>query len=199
MPVLKDILADKVGTSPLAGSPMWTQPVEQIKPAQIHAFVTRLARQGKRDEADTAVEIALTAITRAVGQNLLPVPDMLSYYRPERTYMTTTEFKNGLLALDTVQAAAVLFALETGMDAIQVARLTHRGLATFRKTNELSPVALVCLDEAPPRHLTLQYVFWQGADAGMALPLFGLESEVFDAFGLVWGELVQGYQNMISG
>ncbi len=197
MLALKDILADKVGTSPLAGSPIWAQPIESIIPSQITAFVDRQAQLGKRDEAESAVEIALAAITRAVGRNELPVPDMLSYYRPNRIVLTSTEIKDGLLYLDNPKAAAVLFALETGMDSVDVARLTHRALADFRKTHMLSPIALECLREAPLRHVALQYVFWRESDGGFPLPLFGLEADVFQAFGLVWAELEQGYNNLV--
>jgi hypothetical protein len=197
MTALKEILADQVGTSPLASSPMWEQPVGEIDPTQITAFIARLSELGRRDQAESAVEIALAAITRAVGNNQLPVPKMLSYYRPNRTVLTSTEFKNGLLILEQPRAAAVLFALETGMDTVEVSRLTHRGLAEFRKTHAISPIAQACLDEAPPRHVALQYVFWRESDAGMPLPVFGLEADVFNAFGLIWAEVVQGYNNMV--
>lgn len=197
MTALKDILAGKTGTSPLASSPMWTQQVGDIIPAQISAFVDRQAELGHRDQAESAVEIALAAITRAVGNNELPCPKMLSYYRPNRIVLTSTEIKDGLLMLEQPRAAAVLFALETGMDGVEVSRLTHRLLAEFRKGHSISPIAQECLNEAPPRHVALQYVFWRDSDAGMPLPLFGLDADVFNAFGLVWAELAQGYNNLV--
>jgi hypothetical protein len=40
-------------------------------------------------------------------------------------------------------------------------------------------------------------VFWRENENGIVLPLLGLEAAVFDAFGQVWVELVQGYKNMI--
>lgn len=197
MTALNEILADKVGTSPLASSPMWTQQVGEIDPAQITAFVARLTESGRRDQAESAVEIALAAITRAVGNNELPVPRMLAYHRPNRTVLTSTEIKDGLLILEQPRAAAVLFALETGMDSVEVSRLTHRLLAEFKKGHQISPIAQECLNEAPPRHVALQYVFWRDTDSGMPLPLFGLEADVFNAFGLVWAELAQGYNNLV--
>jgi hypothetical protein len=177
---------------------MWAQPVEEISPYQLHAFVDRQAEAGKRDQAESAVEIALAAITRAVGQNVLPVPAMLSYHRPLRIVMTSTEMKDGMRELGDVKAAAVLFALETGMDTVQVSRLTHRGLIEFKKGHQISELAQECLNAAPPRHVALQYVFWLDTDAGFPLPLFGLDADVFQAFGMVWAEVVAGYENMVS-
>jgi len=198
MPALKDIgtLANRIGVSCLSQSPLWHQDISTIVPAQIYAFVTKMKMNGRLDEGESAIEIALREVHQAVARNEIAVPPMLSYYRPTRIYLTAGELKNGLIYLGGARATATLFALETGMDALDVTRLTHKRLAGFRRVHPMSALAEECL-RITPRHLSCPYVFWRETDDGMTLPLFGMDAAIFDAFGLVWAELAQGYADLI--
>lgn len=86
----------------------------------------------------------------------------------------------------------MLFALEQALDAVEVSRLPHRSRAECRKTSSITPVAEEYLNEAPPRRVARQYAFWHDTDAGFPLPLFSLDADVIQAFGLIWAELRQG-------
>lgn len=193
-PALKDIgrISTLLGVSPLSKSAIWHQPVDTIQPAQFYAFVDRFNELGQRDLAETAVDIVQSEVQKAVARNEIGIPPLLSYYRPTRTYLTAGELKNGLAYLGDARAAAVLFALETGLDALGVSMLTHRRLALM---GEVSAIAKTCL-EGYPRNLHTPYVFWEERD-GRAMPIFGLDAAVFEAFGLVWGELAFGYEHLI--
>ncbi|MEJ7806992.1 MAG: hypothetical protein WKG03_13850 [Telluria sp.] len=198
MPALKDIgnIAGRTGTLTLTQSPLWNMDVAKIDVVQLHAFIRRLSDAGQRDEAESAVEIAMQEVQLAVARNEIPPPPMLAYFRPYRITMTAGELRNGLVFLGAEKSAPIMFALETGMNLDEVARLTHKTLATFAQHNALSPIARECLASAP-RHIRSQYVFWRQSNEGKTYPMFGLDADVFDAFGMIWGELVVGYANLI--
>ncbi|MDR9846982.1 hypothetical protein [Herbaspirillum huttiense] len=189
-------LAGKTGVSLIADSPLWNQDVDKIVPEQLVAFIERHKALGRKDEAETAVEIALREVHQAVKAETIDIPAMLSYYRTDRVTLTASEFKRGLAYIEDARAPAILFALETGMDPVTVSELTHRKLAIFTKEHRLSVIALECLHQAE-RHPLCSYVFWQEDEEGIPKSVQGLEAAVFDAFGFMWSELVSGYENLI--
>ena len=82
------------------------------------------------------------------------------------------------------------------MSADQVARLTRKGLEEYKAAHTLSKLVQDALD-AQPRQIRSQYIFWNQDAAGKTVPVFGLDADVFDAFGMVWSELEAGYKNLI--
>ena len=193
-PALKDVgnITQYLGTSPLASSSLWNSPVHAIEPIHLLAFVYRCNEQGFRDLAESSINIAQREIAAAVKRNEFGTPAILSYKPSIVAHLTVGELKAGLERLGQPHASAVLFALETSLDALDVARLTH----TRMRRMMLSDLAKHCMNVCP-RQITLQYVFWITDDIGRTLPLFGLDAAVFDAFGMVWAELEQGYANLI--
>lgn len=196
MPALKEIVADTIGTSLLAASPMWDQAVDKIIPAQITAFVDRNAELGLRDAAESAISIAIERVAAAVDAGAMPRPSMLSYARPEKQEVSRQELTGGMQYLGDLRTAMVLFALETGLDVAEVSQLTYLRLKALRIERRFSVLAEACLECAPPRQLSLQYVFWENSEFGMPAPVFGLDADIFDAFGMVWAELTYAYNNM---
>lgn len=198
MPTLKEIghLASRTGISPLAQSPLWHQDISTITLAQVCAFLAKMKLRDRRDEGESALEIALQEVQQAVARNEIAAPPLLSYRRANRVNLTIGELRQGLAYLDDMRATATLFALETGMNALDVTRLTRPRLTAWRRTHQLSPLAAACLHRTP-RHLSCPYVFWCETDDGAPLPLFGMDATIFEAFGLVWAELEQGYARLI--
>lgn len=192
---LKDVgqISSLLGVSPLSRSSMWTQPVNTIQPAQFIAFIDRFNELGQRDMAETAIDLAQSEVQRAVTRGEFDAPAMLMYQRPLRTYLTAGDLKRGLEYCGEPHASAIVFALETGLDALGVAMLTHKRLALM---TELSDIAKACLDECP-QNLHSPYVFWADRGDSIVLPCFSLDHTVFEAFGLVWGELAFGYRHLI--
>lgn len=198
MPALKEIgnLANRTGVSCLTQSPLWHQDVATITLVQVFSFIAKMKLNNRLDEAETAVEIVMQEVHQAVARNEIDVPPMLSYERQDRIYLTAGELRRGLMFLGHKRAAAILFALETEMDLTDAARLTYRRLAEIKHDCELSEIANACLEQVP-QHIRSPYVFWQERADGTVTPLFGLDEAVFDAFGLVWAELMEGYENLI--
>lgn len=192
-PALKDIgqVQRLLGAGALAASHLWTRPVHDIHPTDITTFMWRMKAAGRRDEAESAVEVAMREIMQAVSRNELGTPRMLSYSRPQREIMTVGELRRGLEHVGQPKAAAILFALEMELDATGVAMLTWRKARALELTELAATASKAC-----PRHFRCEYVFWSD-DTGRPLPLFGLDHDVFEAFGLVWGELAAGYANLV--
>lgn len=197
MPALQHVgnLANRAGVSPLKGSPMWHQAVETITAAQLYAFVTRLKEQGRRDEAETAIDIAQDEIQKAVARNELAVPQMLAYQNLQHQHLTAGELRDGLAFIGQPEASAILFALETGMSNLDVTSLTYQSLLTYRRRHTLTPLAEDCV-RSRPRHLLSEYVFWQDV-GGRPSPIFGLDERIFSVFGMIWPELVWAYRHLI--
>jgi len=201
MPSLKHLIAGTAGVSHLSQSPLWDQDVATITPSQLIAFVAKHKLACRADEAESSVDIALTQITEAVKRGEIPRPPMLDYRRPNFIVMTQTELRRGLAFMRPEQAYAIMFALETGLSSQEVARLKHIDLHSLRRERRLSDLANACL-ERMPRHIVSPYVFWRpiqknGRTVTASTPIMDLDEAVFDAFGLVWGELEQGYANLI--
>jgi hypothetical protein len=107
--------------------------------------------------------------------------------------LTTGILKRGLIGMVRPRPAAILFGLETGLEAERVITLTWQKV----KPSNLTPYAIHILD-SQPRHIHCQYVFWQNyKSSNKPLPLFGLSEEVFSAFGIAWGELAVAYKHII--
>lgn len=201
MTMLKDIIAGAAGVSHLSRSPLWEQDVATITPAQMVAFVAKLKLDNSGDEAESALDIAVKLVEEAADRGQIPHPGMLAYKRPNFIVLTIGELRRGLAFVQPVQAYAIMFALETGLSSQEVASFTHRDLAVLRRERKLSDIAKACLARQP-RNLASPYVFWRSLNiAGRAttspVPIMDLDEAVFDAFGLVWAELEQGYANLI--
>ena len=196
MNALKDYIDNHIGLSTIVASPLWWQAVDSITTAQLCAFVAKQALDSRRDEAESVVALVLARLREKVTCGDLPEVPMLKYRRSTRVNLSIADLRAGLAQLPTVQAAAVMFALETDMTAYEVGRLTHFKLARLRLHRNLGLVALECLRGAPKQHPFATYVFYELDDAGEVTPLFDLDSQVFLAFGLLWSELQAGYHSL---
>jgi hypothetical protein len=196
---LKDVgkMSNLPGLSTLALSRLWGMDVDKIHASQIQGFVWRMNEQGQKDAAETAIHICFNELRRAVDAGVIERPQMLDFTTPTGARMTVTELRDGLLQLGKEKAAALLFALETGMTGHDVGRLTWVAAARMMEETHLSERAIACT-QVCPRQPTLQYVFWQTEPGiGAPAPLFQLEADVFEAFMLMWPELVEAYKYLL--
>lgn len=194
MQALKDIgsIASLLGSSPLAKSPLWGKPVDQIHPASILAFQTRLVADGKAREASRIVESLIEELSAAVTRGEIEdVP--AARYRPPAPRSTLGEFRQRLALLESPRPAAILFGLETGMDIDSVITLTREQALAMRL--RLSERAKKIID-LQPAALFSRYVFWQTMN-GRQQPLFGLSLEVADLFEQEWPEIREAYAGAI--
>jgi hypothetical protein len=198
-PALKDIgrMSTLPGVSLLASSFLWDKPVNEIHPLQIHAFIKRMSMLGKRDAAETAVALCIAEVTIAMGQDQILRPAMVDYSPPFHQLMTAGELRDGLLYLGREKGAAVLFALETGLTLVDTGRLTWMQAMKMFQAQTLSNLAQACT-RVCPRYVAFRYVFWiKDMELDLPAPMFSLDGDIFDAFGLLWLELQDCYKGLI--
>lgn len=184
MLALKDIpgVAPVLGGTELAQSPIWEMRVDRIHPAQLTAFRAKLALCGKKAQADAAIDYVIRQVAKVDD-----AASMLWYVEPTEATVTVDDLLRGMKQLSRPMPAAIMFGLEMSMGADEIVCLTWRDA----KKLKLTSYALRIL-RSQPVHISTDYVFWQEYD-GRPMPLFGLEQEVFDTFGVVWGELRHSY------
>lgn len=187
MLALKDIpgVAPVLGGTQLAQSPLWNQPVDRIHPSQLMAFRTKLAMSGQKSQADAAIDYALRQVAQQVGN-----VSMLDYFEPNESFITTDALVRGFEQMQRPMPAAILFGLEMQMLPDEVVTLTWDKAKKLKLTSYARHIL-----KSQPIHIVAKYVFWQQRDEKV-MPLFGMEQEVFDAFGKVWGELQHAYNRM---
>lgn len=192
MLALKDIegIRPTLGNTPLSKSPIWSMPVDQIVPAQLTAYRTKMALAGQASEANAALQFALHCVMVAARQGKVDLVKMLHYSEPREALITAGMLKRGFVTMQRPRPAAILFGLESGLEIEQVVALTWEKV----KRLTLTPYAQRILD-SQPIHIRSSYVFWSERD-GKPQPLFGLSQEVFEVFGMVWGELVAAYSQI---
>lgn len=194
MLALKDIdgVGPVLGNTAIATSPLWNAPVDKISPYQLTAFRARLSIDGMKAQADAMIDFALQRVARLDTAATLK---MLDYVEPDDAVMTTTELVRGFEQMQRPKPAAILFGLEMGMSAEDVVSLTWPVAKQHASRGRLTDYArhILC---SQPISISSRYVFWQQSGK-KAMPLFGLESEVFDVFGRVWAELQAGYRNLV--
>lgn len=197
-PALKDIGSIKLllGQSPLAQSPLWTKSIDTIVPQQLVAFTTNMGMQGREPKAHVTLELAMREIHKAVQDHKLPdTLPILTYKKSAHVTLTASELAQGLATLEAPRPAAILFGLEMGLTGTAAATVTWKQAIAWRNAGQLTERAAQILAKQP-RHLQCAYVFWSESSGGRPLPLFGLDSDVFAAMGLLWAELQAGYRTL---
>lgn len=193
MQAMKDVavLSAALGASPLAKSPIWSTPLTKVHPAQFLAFRHKMKEQGLKDQADAAIDYAISRLGHMVDEGILPDLPLLDYSEPERSVMTGEELVSGLSMMTRPMSAIVLFAMETGMQPDQIVTLTRQAVRKMPLTPRAAEIV-----QAQPLSLTTKFVFWRDY-SGRHMPAFGFDQELFDAFGQVWAELKPRLNNLV--
>jgi hypothetical protein len=111
------------------------------------------------------------------------------------TYRTFTlgDLRALLAPLSNTRKQAVLYTLDTA------GTLDHTTILGWKEALRM-PVSKFARDiiQAQPRHLRLDYVFWEYLEGGSAAPLFGLEDSVREVtMGRSFAELQELYDRMV--
>lgn len=196
MPALKDIKSFKfnLANSRLANSPLWNQAVESIHPAQLHAFRAKLKLEG-HEGADSLFKKITDALIDAQRTGDIKGAPILRYSEPATHTITAQAVRMAFERMTRPMPAAILFGLETGLTPERLVTLTWPKAKLLVLSGKVKTYARQIL-EAQPRHLNSEYVFWQQRGRSSPQPLFGLEMDVFEEFGMVWSELQEAYRKM---
>lgn len=158
----------------LAQSPIWKREVDSIQPLDLLAFVrshygTRNYHEAMR-QVDGLVDSAWSESLHSDDG----FPALIAFEAPKGR-ITADELLSWLMEVSVERRRAILFILETSMSVERVISLTWR---EFRKMN-VSPFARM-LANANPRHIRLDYVFWEPTKHPTASPLLGLGQSVIE-------------------
>lgn len=193
MLALKDIpgVAPVLGGTQLAQSPIWHMRVDRIHPSQLMAFRAKLALSGQKSQADAAIDFAVRQVAAALDKDEVLSVSMLDYFEPNDAVITTDQLVSGFAQMQRPMPAAILLGLELGLRPDEVVTLTWQKAKRLKLTSYARHIL-----NSQPIHIATRYVFWQQCE-DKVMPLFGLEQEVFDQFGMVWGELQHAYNRMV--
>ena len=195
MSMLKDVTSFKgLTNSLLASSPLWDKPVDQIIPAQLVAFRERLKLEGHQDTAPLFKAI-VDSLNQAKASGEIKGAPILDFAKPKAAVMDLRVMRGAFERMSRPTPAAILFALEVGLDADELTVLTWERTKALVKAGRVKTYARSIL-EAQPRHISCKYVFWKQGPRGGAHALYGVELEVFEEFGMIWSELEAAYKDM---
>lgn len=180
----------------LADDRLWQRELVQATPQEIPLFIARASLKGQRKLAFEALERMQSALIVAAVDGLIEGAELalLGAEMPHRPYLVD-EFIDDLLKLRPARRAAVLFALETRTEPVEVMELTWKDV---QHMHQLKPLARdVLASQARTRHLRLPYVFWEWATPEAAAPLMDLKRSAEKAFDKTWPGLQYAYNEMI--
>jgi hypothetical protein len=106
---------------------------------------------------------------------------------------TLADLRALLAPLSTVRRASVLYTLDSHGTLEDTVMLSWKDALRNHHTEFTRDIV-----RSQPRHLRLDYVFWEYLDGGMAVPLFGLEDNVRElTMGRSFPDLQALYDRMI--
>jgi hypothetical protein len=109
--------------------------------------------------------------------------------------MTAGDLRRGFEKMPRPYPAAVLFGLDATLESESVVTLTWEVAKAMNSRGELSEYAVHIL-KSQPVHITSPYVFWIQRD-NKPQPLFDLDYQLAQTFGLLWGELAMSCERLI--
>ncbi|WP_323016350.1 hypothetical protein [Castellaniella sp.] len=161
----------------LSQSTLWTRSIDSIQPLELSVFLRQQLGTPNYQLAVSEVVDAVDAVWDAVLDGRLEEAPKLVYFKVPAPRLTMEELIYWLDDVSQTRRRAILFMLETGMSVKDVTTLKHGEIS---KRVRLTGMAAKIV-RSMPRHLKLDYVFWEESpETGAALPLVGLEESVND-------------------
>lgn len=189
--LVKDVCPNLEG-SLVARSPLWMRDVAGLSTLDIQVFIRGFYGLQTQYEAMRQAEVLIDTIWNAMMRKEVETCRAVFFQAPQ-VRITYDELNSWLMPISVARRRAVLFALETGFNTKEVIELTWSSVRFV----ELSDFARM-LVQANPRHIKLEYVFWEITPVGVCAPLFGLENSMLEvAQGMGIGALRRLYKDII--
>lgn len=163
--------------SNIAKTKFWHKSTKDVQPLDLLIYHKTQRIEGLNAQPDIDVLIGETVKAMIMGR-IKEAPYVA--FMGELPVMTIGDFTDALYfaELSTVRRKAMLFALVTGTKPEDVVALTWNKALRMKFTPLVSAILF-----SQPRHIRLNYVFWEEIDTfGMAGPLFGLSQDFQEAF-----------------
>lgn len=175
--LVKDICGEVPHTL-ISQAHFWERHVESLTPIDLDAFVR--THKGTRNyyEAVRQIEHLIDVGWHAIVSKRIQVTPPIIFYDPRPTQrITVDELCSWLSETTEVRRRAILFCLETKMPICDVIDLTWK---KFLSIQHSLPQYAVSLAKATPRHIRLDYVFWEPMERMISGPLFGLAETMLE-------------------
>lgn len=158
-------------------TPLWGKNVESMTSLELQAFVRMHAGTQYYKQALKEVEWLVEEVWSHSTENLLSPPSLV-YFDVPAQHLTVAELGEQLIRVSMQRRKALLFALEMDMAVRDVANLTWKSMRDF----SLTPLA-TSIVQTNPRHIRLNYVFWEPIYHLTAAPLMKLERSAQEVAG----------------
>jgi hypothetical protein len=179
----------------LSRSWLWSRPVHEVTPAEILVFLRTWKDRGRLVEARRNIDSLMHETYRAMAAGELGRVPYATFAEPDPAFMVS-DLCEILEPLSHERRRAAVFALETGMIPKDVLLLDWRRAHSLVQRQQLSTVAEFIV-RAQPRHMRLDYVFWEFLENQVAAPLFGFEEDLHTTTGLEFDALLSTYRRMV--
>lgn len=162
----------------ISASHLWEHRVERISATELSAFIRSHWGTPNYYESIRQVERLIDAGWSAfIDRKIRKTPPMIKFDPEPKQRITVDELVAWLSEASEVRRRAILFALETKMPIADVIELTWPRLNMIK--HQIPGYALK-LAHSTPRHIRLNYVFWENMQGMIAGPLFGLAETVLE-------------------
>lgn len=179
----------------IAQSPLWNRHIENLKPLDLTAFLRLHWGTPLHSKAVRQVGLLIDLGWFATIDRKLPQAPAITFFDPtQRERITVDELCAWLGEVSVVRRRAILFALETGMPIPDLINLTWKQLHGMKDVSDYA----MTMANLNPRHIKLDYVFWEPMVNLAAAPLFGLaESMMTVSQGMGYDALKRLYREAI--
>lgn len=180
----------------IAQSHLWHRDVKSIRPLDLDIFVRQHSTAPTRFEALRQVQFLVDESWAAFCDESIDAPLPLSFYDPNPPQrITVGDLVEWLKQTSVARRRAILFALETKLPIEDIINLTWPKFIVLAP--QISGYARK-VAQSMTRHIRLNYVFWETADSGIAMPMIGLEQTMLDVSqGLGYQTLQRLYDHAI--
>lgn len=194
MSALKDLgnLPTILFNSLLSSSPLWKRDLHTIKPIDLYVFAALHRNTPHYNEALRNIDTVINEGMKLFARDEIGQADFMFFQEPVSTF-TVTDLCECLVEISLSRRRALLFCLEMKMQPREVIELAWSDLRGMQLTHLAGEVV-----RSMPRHIRLNYVFWDTLPNGAAAPLFGLTESALEASrGLGFETLQRLYNRMV--
>lgn len=184
-------LSTTLSNSLFSRSPLWRRGVHTLTSLDLSAFVARYKSTPAYFDAIAEVNVVIGAGMEALISGAVQTAEFVDYKPPKETPLVS-DIVRWLTRVSPIRGKALLFALEVELSPRLVVDLVWKNLIRLKLTS----LALE-LVRSMPRHIRLDYVFWDYLPNGSVGPLFGLtESARECSDGLGFEGMLDQYKRM---
>lgn len=169
----------------LSTSALWGKSVYEADKMQIHALYQRLSMVLGQREAESVIDDAVRACMEAYLLGDLETNAWMMYCCP---LVAEEQVAARMERFSIMERYTIAIAVSASLSLREAITLTWNVAGHLSKTwPDDARVLLKCV----PRHIRCPNVFWAHNSLGEPKPLYHLEGEVLDAFGMPWVDVAR--------